>query len=353
MEGSNIVYLTMELAEEDLSQILPQRALAPVEVADLLPPLLDALSYLHENGLVHGRIQPSNVLAVGDQLKLSTDQIAPPRETDSGQNRRDVYDAPETADGTVSSAGDLWSLGVTLIMALTQSLPVERATSQSDVSLPASLPEPFRGIARECLRSDPKRRCSIADIRARLQPAGRSVPAEAAAAPTSRRSGNRGMVTAGVIAVALLVGVVAFYSRGKSIPAQSVPVAEQPAPETAPTVSAPVVREPAELPKRPSATRTEAVRQVLPDIPRSAMNTISGTIKISVRVEVDPSGKVTAAKLTSAGPSRYFSNLCLQAAQRWEFSPSAANGQPAASTWLLRFRLKRSGNQVSPERVTR
>src|SRR5512141_1915852 len=57
MNGTPLVYVVMEYAEEDLSQILPQRALAPAEVADLLPPVLDALSYLHGSGLVHGRIK--------------------------------------------------------------------------------------------------------------------------------------------------------------------------------------------------------------------------------------------------------------------------------------------------------
>src|ERR1035438_1129407 len=79
MDGAPVVYVVMELAEEDLSQILPLRPLAPAEVSDLLPPLLDALSYLHEKGFVHSRIKPSNVLAVGDQLKLSTDQVVPSR----------------------------------------------------------------------------------------------------------------------------------------------------------------------------------------------------------------------------------------------------------------------------------
>src|SRR3984957_13380881 len=74
MDGTPLLYVIMEFAEEDLSQVLPQRALSPAEVNDLLPPLLDALSYLHDQGWVHSRIKPSNVLAVGDVPKLSSDQ---------------------------------------------------------------------------------------------------------------------------------------------------------------------------------------------------------------------------------------------------------------------------------------
>jgi TonB family protein len=63
---------------------------------------------------------------------------------------------------------------------------------------------------------------------------------------------------------------------------------------------------------------------------------------------VDPSGKVTSAKLKTAGPSKYFANLALNAAQHWEFAP-----QPADGTWLIQFRFKRSGVQASAERANR
>src|SRR5580658_7773871 len=93
LDGMPLLYFVMEYAEEDLSQILPQRPLAPSEVTELLPALLDALSYLHGKGLVHGRVKPSNVQAMGDELKLSADQIALFAEPHSA-GRRDVYDAP-------------------------------------------------------------------------------------------------------------------------------------------------------------------------------------------------------------------------------------------------------------------
>src|SRR5215470_1647920 len=111
VDGSQLLYVVMECADDDLSQILPERALEPKEVSDLLPPVLDALSYLHKNGFVHGRVKPSNVLAVGDQLKLSSDQATAVAEQNGQRRRRDVYDAPETAAGIVSPAGDVWSTG--------------------------------------------------------------------------------------------------------------------------------------------------------------------------------------------------------------------------------------------------
>jgi TonB family protein len=83
------------------------------------------------------------------------------------------------------------------------------------------------------------------------------------------------------------------------------------------------------------------------------MNTITGTIKVAVRVQVDPSGKVTEATFKSAGSSKYFAEQALKAAQRWEFTAPEVDGQPSASTWLLQFRFKRGGIQVSPEQMKR
>jgi TonB family protein len=91
--------------------------------------------------------------------------------------------------------------------------------------------------------------------------------------------------------------------------------------------------------------------QVLPTVPRSASNTIRGTIRVDVRVGVDPSGDVSAATLELAGPSRYFANLALQAARRWKFRPAQLDGRSVSSEWLLRFSFTREATRVSPQRA--
>jgi TonB family protein len=342
LNGSPLLYAVMEYADEDLSQILPQRPLTPEEVADLLPPSLEALSYLHGKGFVHGGIKPSNILAVGEQIKLSADQVTSLGEMHS-RPRRDVYDPPEKEAGIVSPAGDLWSLGITLLAVLTQKTPSSAEEAQVP-GLLEKMPEPFRGIARECLHLDPKRRCSIAQIQARLAPAARSVPVQPQPAlPGPQRSMNKGMITVAVAVVALLIGLVVFYPRGKNTPGR-----ESTSEQTAPVTKA-STPQPGESLKQ-AVSQGEVLHQVLPDIPQSAMDTITGTIKINVRAEVDPSGKVTAAKLTSSGPSPYFANLVLKAAQRWEFVPPEVAGQPAPSAWVIHFRLRRASIQASAEK---
>ena len=93
----DLLYVVMEYAEEDLSQILPERPLAAAEARDMLEPVFDTLTFLHGQGLVHSHIKPSNILATGDRLKLSSDTLFP-----SGEFRRfpgefDVYVPPECA----------------------------------------------------------------------------------------------------------------------------------------------------------------------------------------------------------------------------------------------------------------
>jgi TonB family protein len=372
LDGTSLLYFVMEYAEEDLSQILPQRSLAAAEVTDLLPPLLDSLSYLHGKGFVHGRIKPSNVHAMGDQLKLSADQIASSTELNPTPKRRDVYDAPETAAGIISPAGDVWSLGVTLVAALTQNIAFEGETLRGDPDPPETVPPPFRGIARECLHLDPKRRCSIMEIQARLQPAARSVPAEPEASLPPRRPIKRGPIAAALLAAVVLVGLIIYFSRGKNAPVPASATPEQPAAQTAAqpssqtaaappttteaaptTASKPPASGAVEPSKKPVASLGDVVHQVLPDVSPSARKTITGTIKVGVRLEVDPSGKVTAAKLTSPGPSKYFARLALAAAEHWEFSAPEVDGKPAGSTWTVQFRFKRTSIQAVPQRVKR
>src|SRR3984893_16212240 len=189
IDGNDLLYLVMEYAEEDLSKILPQRALSPEETRDMLVPVLDALQYLHGKGFVHGDLKPANILASGDHLKLSSDAISRIGEALSGLRRAGVYDPPEAISGSGNPAGDVWSLGTALVEVLTRKLPDWQPGPHREPVVPVNIPSPFQEIARESLRLEPDRRISIAEIVAQLNP--RSVAATASAsgaAPVSSLS---------------------------------------------------------------------------------------------------------------------------------------------------------------------
>src|SRR5260370_5655388 len=173
----------MEYAEEDLSQIIPQRALGASEAREMLEPVLDVLVYLHSKGLVHSRIKPSNILASADKLKLSSDTLFPIGESRKLSRKFDAHDAPETAASPLSAAADVWALGMTLVEALTQHTPALQPGSQADPIVPDTLPQPFLDVARHALRRDPRRRWSVPEIAARLNPVAVAVAAAQSVSP--------------------------------------------------------------------------------------------------------------------------------------------------------------------------
>ncbi len=375
LDGTLFLYLVMEYADEDLSQILPQRPLSASEAEEMLPPLLDALAYLHQQGFAHGHLKPSNVLADDNQLKLSIDQVVPLAESGGERKRRDVFDAPEVSVGKISRASDVWSLGATLSTVLTQHPPAYEALAEKDLRPADSIQEPFRSIVRDCLRHNPNQRCSLDDIEARLQPPARSVAA-VDMAPIITHAGRTGRGVAGALLTLILATVAVVYSCGHHTPAMPIAQIQQTAPP-APTSTtsqppaavaepdsaacepekaqpqkndSPAVDSPAPAKAIPS-TDGAVVRQVLPTVSSSASRTITGKVKVSVRVEVDPSGNVSAAKVTSPGPSKYFANIALKTASQWQFSAPSVNGQKTPSAWLLRFTFTRGSANVSPENV--
>ena len=178
LDDSDIIFVVMDYADEDLSQILPSRPLTGEEIREMLGPALEALSYLHGKGLVHGRLKPANVMAIGDQLKLSSDGISAAGQRRCAPEERSEYDAPEVGRSETLAASDVWSLAMLLVVGLTQHFPGWDASGKQPL-LPENVPAPFDEIARHCLLLEPRDRYSVADIAARL---GLRIAAEAAQA---------------------------------------------------------------------------------------------------------------------------------------------------------------------------
>jgi len=74
--GMPLAYLVMEYAEENLEEVLRERPLSTDETREMLEPVADALAYLHGQGLVHGNLKPSNILAVEDTVKISSEAVS-------------------------------------------------------------------------------------------------------------------------------------------------------------------------------------------------------------------------------------------------------------------------------------
>ncbi len=400
-----VLYVVTEYADEILSEILPARPLTPSEVKEMLGPVFDALAYLHEKQFVHGRLKPSNIMVVDDQLKLSIENIRGSSAIPKPPQMLEIYDAPESGLGKVTPALDVWSLGVTLVEALTQSLPVWVRSGLSEPVAPSSIPEPFAQIIRECLRVDPVFRCTLGEIKACLEsgaPIPHRAPKSAYAKPVEKaataRPKNRRLAVLASCAVVLLsaFALVMNHSHHTSptTPAPPSQLADQqpaaaapapapsssPAAEATPAPSSPpettaatppaavqasappsaapspaASQEPTQSPALPSpvaqsgsAAKGAVAHQVLPDVPERALQTIRGKVQASIRLKVDSSGAVNDASIASPGPSGYFANLALQAAKSWTFTPPQLNGQGVATVWLLHFDFRQSGVNVTP-----
>ena len=433
VDGLDCLYVLMEYADENLAQILKRRALTEEEAREMLGPMLSALAYLHERGLLQGQLKPSNILAVAGKLKLASDTVRAVGTSARRMNTGSAHDPPEERDRIYSAAGDIWALGVTLREALAPpplSGPYGRTGS---AELPPELYPPIREIVARCLRRNPGERPEVADLQAWLR---REVTTDAAAAPTpiaatalppttmspsadppvpaepsvartaiaeeSKQADsvaatkpkpdsastfrlviraeiipeeppqppawqhlNRrtlALVLGSITVVALIwLGIAVFRTDPTSNPAVSYAArdVESPSPTTVPTRDeAPSNDEPSPKPTsapaeagptnatptvpqarlEPEASPSPA-HEVIPKVPQSALQTIRGTIRVSIRVTVDKSGAVIAATPHDPGPSRYFQKLAIDASKQWKFAPDVNERR----TLLVRFNFTRQG----------
>ncbi|MGB9030702.1 MAG: TonB family protein [Acidobacteriaceae bacterium] len=353
VDGVDLLYVVTEYAEEVLSEILRERPLTSGETSDMLVPVVDALSWLHERDLLHGHLQPSNIMVVDGRLKLSTDTLhaaGEPVRVSAG-----IYDAPEVALGKMSAASDVWSLGMVLVEALTQQPPAGERPRNGNPVVPASIPPPFFGLARACLQADPGRRWTLSGIGSFLeapapkpaarikatqppktQPPRSGPPRSQAPGPLVWRS--RAMIGGAVLLVAVIVAALAIVSHHR------------------PSARA-AIETPATQPQSPgqgaqpnpgSVVQGAVAYRAIPDVPEHIRDTIEGHIKVLIAVEVDSSGNVADAAIDSPGPSRYFANRALEAARKWKFTPARTGSSPVASKWMLQFHFGQDGTTVTP-----
>jgi serine/threonine protein kinase len=250
VDGEDLLYVVTEYADETLSQILPERPLTPDEAREMLGPVLNALSYLHRCCLTHGHLRPTNIMVVGDYIKLSPDFGWRSR-------RRSIYDAPETRTGHLAPAADIWSLGILLVEALSQQPPPWDRSQGGEPVVPPIIPEPFFTIARECLQVDPERRCTLASIKAHLDPpqaAEDVVEAESFIDRPAKPSHNFRVMILACSVLVLFLFIAAFKFGYDLTPSDPLSLFKLSAPAQAAAQPQPSVRKPTAPPAQPVPT---------------------------------------------------------------------------------------------------
>jgi eukaryotic-like serine/threonine-protein kinase len=133
LDGTALVYAVMEPVEANLAEILDERRLTVLETRQVATSLVSALEAMHSHGFVHEHIEPGNVMAVGETIKLRSDCIR---------------EAPEGEEGREIKRRDVHDLGVVLLQALTQ----QRTLGAASRDLP--LAEPFDQIVRKAISGE-------------------------------------------------------------------------------------------------------------------------------------------------------------------------------------------------------
>ena len=97
--------------------------LPPEHVAWMTSRILNALSYIHRHGVIHGDLKPQNIVAQADEHSLSLVDFGlaavKPKTTDGSKGYTDLFSPPEQVDGKpLLPQADYYSLGMTMLHAL-------------------------------------------------------------------------------------------------------------------------------------------------------------------------------------------------------------------------------------------
>jgi hypothetical protein len=131
--GENAFYAVFEAPDDTLASALARSPLNSQESREVLDAVLDALRYLHAQGLVLAALDPERIVAVADRIKLSTDAL---RDAETSADYRE----------DVRLLGDLWRHALMT------------ASPRSDE------------LAAHAADPDPKTRWTLAEIHAALSP---------------------------------------------------------------------------------------------------------------------------------------------------------------------------------------
>ena len=170
------------------------------------------------------------------------------------------------------------------------------------------------------------------------------MPPEPPAPSVWRRASGSALLMIAVAALLLAWLVISTFGTDPRPPAATKvanTVVESRAPAAATTVTNSAEVAPVEPPVRqqPEAPPS-SINEVLPDVSQGALNTIRGTVRVSVRVIIDQQGRVIRASAEDRGPSRYFERLSVAASKKWTFTPAASDEQ---RIMRVRFNFTRAG----------
>jgi hypothetical protein len=222
-----LAYFSMELVEgvTFLEAVRAGRTGVAETLAPLVSQLCDGLGALHDSGLVHRDIKPTNILVRPDGRVVLLDfgfvrdaQALPATpQLSEGLVGTFAYMAPEQLLGAAAtSAADVYSTGALLHEALGGQPPDPLLGATGDASTSAlgdPVPEPLRSTVAAMLRIDPLQRPQIREVRDVLLGRSAALRSEPLELPFVGRASERRMVLDTILSRA---AATAFEIRGPS-----------------------------------------------------------------------------------------------------------------------------------------
>jgi len=248
-------FFSMEFVDGvEVSTLLQEGPLPPLQAATVTLAVAEALAYAHEQGIVHGDVKPQNIMISKDSVKLADLGLARSMSRTDSLHEQEAgrvwgtpkYMAPEVArGGPPQASSDIYSLGATLYHMLTGRAPFSGRDAREILKkhmheapppvrqLTPGVPLALARVAERMLAKDPAARPhtmreaidDLAEARAatELELRGGRAPAEAPTAAvepfdpceetssptTGRRCAWRVVVVVVALAVAAVIAVVA------------------------------------------------------------------------------------------------------------------------------------------------
>ncbi|MFG1701878.1 protein kinase [Nonomuraea sp. M3C6] len=285
-------WIVMQLvASRTLGELIRDEGpMAPLEAAGIGLQLLEALRAAHAAGVLHRDVKPDNVLLAADGRAVLTDFGIATTEDEAPVTRTGIligtpaFMAPErAAGGQARSASDLWSLGVTLYLAVEGHSPFHRDNALATLGAvmhaePAPLARAgvLGPVLLGLLRKNPAERMSLEEAERRLAAilAGgapeQTGPVHLGTITVPQAARRRGLplaaIAAGTLAVAIITGGAAWWSSRPDDPIRT----PRSTPAVVTTPSATPTPEPSPLPTSEApAPRTRSTPPPTRDQPRT------------------------------------------------------------------------------------
>lgn len=160
MPDKKLALVMSHIPGPTLAQIIEKlsdnnRRLEAEHVAWIVERVLNALRYIHYQGVIHGDLKPHNIIVEPDKHLASIVDFGlakiKPKANSGNKGYTEFFSAPEVMDeGTILPESDMYSLGMTMIYALSGD-----AESLLRKEVPSDTPEPLQRFIRKLIVRNP------------------------------------------------------------------------------------------------------------------------------------------------------------------------------------------------------